>query len=51
MNNGFSTGYFSIERGTRQGDLLSAYILFCVLKYFSFKVTVQLKASSLITLR
>ena len=20
MNNGFSTGYFSIERGTRQGD-------------------------------
>ena len=27
MNNGFSTGYFSIERGTRQGDPLSAYIL------------------------
>ena len=26
MNNGFSTGYFSIERGTRHGDPLSAYI-------------------------
>ena len=25
MNNGKSTGYFNLERGTRQGDLLSAY--------------------------
>ena len=35
MNNGFSTNYFSIERGTRQGDLFRH--IFCVLKYFSFK--------------
>ena len=26
MNNGHSTGYFPLERGTRQGDLLSAYL-------------------------
>ena len=26
MNNGFSTGPFSVHRGVRQGDLLSAYL-------------------------
>ena len=26
MNNGRSTGYFLLERGTRQGDPLSAYL-------------------------
>ena len=26
MNNGFSTGYFALERGTRQEDPLSAYL-------------------------
>ena len=26
MNNGTSTGYFSLERATRQGDLLSPYL-------------------------
>ena len=27
MNTGFSTGYFALERDTRQGDPLSAYLL------------------------
>ena len=27
MNNGFSTGYFALERDTRQGDSLSTFIL------------------------
>ena len=27
MNNNFSTGYFKIDRGTRQGAHSSAYIL------------------------
>ena len=26
MNNDFSTGYFVLERGTHQGDPLSAYL-------------------------
>ena len=26
MNNDFSTGYFALERGTRQGDPLSTYL-------------------------
>ena len=31
MNNGHSSGYFSLERGCRQGDLLSAYLfILCV---------------------
>ena len=35
MNNGHSTGYFSLKRGTRQGDPLSAYLfILCVQTLF-----------------
>ena len=35
MNNGHTTGYFPLERGTRQGDLLSAYLfILCVESLF-----------------
>ena len=37
MNNEKSTGYFNLERGTRQGDPLSAYLLILVLEYYFFK--------------
>ena len=35
LNNGHSTGYFMLERGTRQGDPLSAHLfILCVEKLF-----------------
>ena len=38
MNNGFSKGYFSIERGTRQGDPLSAYIFILCLEILFIQI-------------
>ena len=35
MNNGFSTGYFPVKRGTRQGDPLAAYIFILTIEVLS----------------
>ena len=38
MNNGFSMGYFSIKRRTKQGDPLSAYIFILCLEIFFIQI-------------
>ena len=37
IDNSFSTGYFSLERGARQDDLLSPYIFILCLKILFIK--------------
>ena len=37
-NNGFSTGYFAFERGNRQGDPLSAYLIILALEVMFIEV-------------
>ena len=34
MNGGNSTGYFKLERGARQGDLISAYLFILVMEVY-----------------
>ena len=43
MDNRNSTGYFSLERGARQGDLLSPYLFILVLKILFIQILADKK--------
>ena len=38
MNNGYSTGFLDLERGTRQGDPLSVYLFILVLEILLIQI-------------
>ena len=38
MNNGHSTGYFSLSSGTRQGDPISAYLFILVMEILFIQI-------------